>query len=98
VRREKELRCFCKRAPLLATYGLDSAGKLFVHVKIWKARRIFGELVIEGGTVKIRCRECLRWHRITIHYNKAVLREAKEDLPEFVDQANRMLDTTTLPD
>ena len=39
----KELRCFCARKPLLATYGIDTDGKLYIHVKIWKAQRIFGE-------------------------------------------------------
>lgn len=80
-RREKELRCFCRAEPLLATYGVDSRGKLFVHVKIWKARRIFGELVIEGGTVKIRCRDCLRWHTINVYQDQAVLQETVEELP-----------------
>lgn len=83
-RREKELRCFCDKKALLATYGIDRKGSLFVHVKIWKARRIFGELVIEGGIVKIRCRECLRWHVIRIHQNRAVLRETREELPETI--------------
>jgi hypothetical protein len=80
-RREKELRCFCGREPLLATYGLDSRGKLFVHVKIWKARRIFGELVIEGGIVKLRCRDCLRWHVIRIYQDQAILQETHDELP-----------------
>jgi hypothetical protein len=78
ARREHELRCFCSRKPLLATYGVDRRGKLFVHVKIWKQSRIFGELVIEGGLVKICCRDCLRWHRITISDSKASLEESQE--------------------
>lgn len=81
ARREKELRCFCSREPLLATYGIDSKGKLFLHVKIWKARRIYGELVIEGGLVKIRCRDCLRWHTIHVRKNHAFLQQTDENLP-----------------
>lgn len=77
-RREKELRCFCSTEPLLATYGIDSRGKLFVHVKIWKQKRIFGELVIEGGVVKLRCRVCLRWHRVVIRHDSAALSEEPE--------------------
>lgn len=77
MRRERELRCFCRRKPLLATYGLDSKGKLFVHVKIWKQHRIFGEIVVEGGTVKLHCRECLRWHTVVISSERAVLSETK---------------------
>lgn len=84
ARREKELRCFCSRKPLLATYGIDRHDKLYVHVKIWKARRIFGELVIEGGSVKIRCRECLRWHQIFINTGKASLRENCDELPAAI--------------
>ncbi len=78
-RREKELRCFCSRQPLLATYGVDSRGKLFLHIKIWKARRIYGELVIEGGLVKIHCRDCLRWHKIRVIQNQAVLEQTDEN-------------------
>jgi hypothetical protein len=55
-----------------------------VHVKIYKAKRIFGELVIEGGVVKIRCRECLRWHTIRVYQDQAVLQETDEDLPVSV--------------
>lgn len=80
-RREKELRCFCSREPLLATYGIDSREKLYLHVKIYKARRIYGELVIEGGLVKIRCRDCLRWHKIRVVQHKAVLEETELKLP-----------------
>ncbi len=83
-RREKELRCFCSREPLLATYGIDKKGKLFIHIKIWKARRIFGEIVAEGGIVKLRCRDCLRWHVINVSENKATLQETQEELPSSV--------------
>jgi hypothetical protein len=83
-RREHELRCFCSREPLLATYGVDSKGKLFVHMKVWKARRIFGESVIEGGVVKIRCRDCLRWHTVCIGQKSAFLEETHESLPPTI--------------
>lgn len=82
--REKELRCFCRGEPLLATYGIDSKGKLFVHVKIYKQNRIYGELVFEGGVVKIRCRNCLRWHRVMFQEHAATLSE--DQAPEA--QAN----------
>jgi hypothetical protein len=85
-RREKELRCFCRGNPLLATYGVDSKGILFVHVKIYKQDRIYGELVFEGGIVKIRCRNCLRWHRVIFKEHAAALTEdqapeAQADIP-----------------
>lgn len=81
MRREKELRCFCNRKPLLATYGVDSKGKLFLHVKIYKAKRIFGEFVIEGGIVKLRCRDCKRWHRVRVVQTRAVLENTEHNLP-----------------
>ncbi len=73
---EHELRCeFCRRSPLLATFGLDSGGNLFVRVKIWKQSRIFGEIIAEGGPLRIRCRECLRWHRVIFGSKKVTLTE-----------------------
>lgn len=71
---EKELRCFCRHTPLLATYGIKS-GVLFVHVKVYKQNRIYGELLIQGGIVRIRCRECLRWHTVRINQRLATLEE-----------------------
>lgn len=65
-RSSHELRCFCTRQPLLATYGLDEKGLLYVHVRVFKQGRIFGEIIVTGGTVRLHCRECLRWHRVVI--------------------------------
>lgn len=80
-----ELRCFCNRQPLLATYGIDKQGQLYVHVRVYKQRRIFGEMLVVGGLVKLRCRECLRWHNVTMRQpNVAELKETRSDplLPE----------------
>lgn len=76
-RREHELRCFCRSKPLLATYGIDSFGVLFVHVKVYKGDRIYGEIVVEGGLVKLHCRNCLRWHRVNISGTRARLAESE---------------------
>lgn len=65
-RTSNELRCFCGRQPLLATYGVDEDNKLYVHVKIFKQRRIFGEVLITEGKVNLHCRECFRWHKVII--------------------------------
>jgi hypothetical protein len=81
MRREKELRCFCRREPLLATYGIDKHGKVYIHIKIWKAKRIYGEIIVEVGTVKIRCRDCLRWHTVNVVGRQATLVETEEKLP-----------------
>lgn len=76
--KQNELRCFCSRQPLLATYGQDNNGKLFVHVRVYKQRRIFGEVIATEGKVQILCRECLRWYTVTIRQpGKAELVEDK---------------------
>lgn len=79
--KEKELRCEqCSRAPLLATYGIEK-GKVYLHVKIWKQNRIFGEFIVEGGVVRLKCRECHRWCRIIIRNRRAVLVEEPTPVP-----------------
>lgn len=92
LNREKELRCFCLRNPLLATYGIDKQGTLFVHVKVWKSKRIYGEIVVEGGIVKLHCRDCLRWHTVRINNNRASLHETREELPSVIADRTAMLD------
>jgi hypothetical protein len=61
-----ELRCFCSRHPLLATYGLTQQGKVYLHIKVYKQGRIYGEVVVEDGKVSLHCRECLRWHSVKV--------------------------------
>lgn len=63
---EHDLRCFCGRSPLLAIFGMDDKGALFVHVRVFKGKRLYHESVVTGGLIKLRCRECLRWHRVII--------------------------------
>lgn len=64
-RTSNELRCFCTRNPLLATYGIYK-DQLYIHIKVYKQSRVYGEILVTGGTVKIHCRECLRWHTVRI--------------------------------
>lgn len=65
-RTKHELRCFCSRRPLLAVYGVDEKGRLYIHQRVYKQNRVFGETVFYGGTVALLCRECLRWQQVTI--------------------------------
>jgi len=75
-KRDHQLRCFCSTEPLLATYGVDDEGRLYVHVKIYKQRRIFGEVIVTEGIVRLICRECFRWHKVNIkQHGEAVLSE-----------------------
>lgn len=64
---ELTIRCFCARKPLLAVCGRDSSsGDLFVHIKSAKKDRINTEVVVTSGICRIRCRDCLRWHKVNI--------------------------------
>jgi len=65
-RTKHELRCFCSRKPLLAVYGVDEKGRLYVHQRVYKANRVFGETIFYGGVVALLCRECLRWQEVII--------------------------------
>lgn len=76
-----ELRCFCSRSPLLAVYGIDTDGRLFVHVKIYKQHRIYGEFVVKGGDISLKCRECYRWYRIFIREDSGRPRLVESDKP-----------------
>lgn len=78
---EIELRCICSRRPLLAKAGRDTLGEPFVWLKVYKAKKLYAEVVATAGTVRIRCRECLRWHLVTIR--KQVEIEPTE-LPERI--------------
>lgn len=65
-RSEYEFRCTCRHQPLLAVYGRErDTGDLYVHIKVYKAGRLFAE-VYTTNDIKLICRECLRWHRIII--------------------------------
>jgi hypothetical protein len=76
-----ELRCMCARKPLLGKYGKDSKGNLYVHVKIFKQKRIYGEIVFTHGVVRLRCRECFRWHTVRIRQPKESVSFTEEPLP-----------------
>lgn len=61
----RPVRCpFCVRTPLLATYGVDKDRKPYVHVRVYKQKRVFANVVATGGPVHLQCRECNRWLRI----------------------------------
>lgn len=50
----------------MAVYGVDNQGRPYIHQKVYKQRRIFGETVFRDGIVSIRCRECLRWTKVRL--------------------------------
>jgi hypothetical protein len=63
---EVQFRCFCSHEPLLAVCGVTDDGQPFVHVKAKRGKRLVTEVVCTSGKVSIRCRDCLRWHSLTI--------------------------------
>lgn len=48
-------------------------------MKVYKQNRIFGEMIVYGGEVKVHCRDCLRWHRIV--FVKSGEAKLQEDTP-----------------
>lgn len=79
----KQLRCYCRRRPLLAVVGSDEkTHEPYLHIKSWKQDRIFVEVVALSGDIKIRCRECLRWFTVRIRKDVDV---KEETLPESID-------------
>lgn len=77
------LRCFCASHPILCVVKSDK-GRPFVHIKIYKAGRIYGEILFNKGDMRVRCRECYRWHTIRIVRETAVLEDPPEG-PDIVD-------------
>ena len=67
---------------MLAKYGMRD-GKPFVHIRIYKQQRVFGEMILDSGTIRILCRDCFRWHKITIRKGGVTLGQVKLDAPGF---------------
>jgi hypothetical protein len=81
-----ELRCTCRRQPLIGTYGLDENGQVYVHVKVYKNRKIFGEIVIEQGSkARLRCRECYRWYSLAIGIRRGHAELIESPAPVSID-------------
>lgn len=76
---KNEMRCFCSRHPLLAVYGIDEDGELYLHIKVYKQTRVYAEIFVSANAkVKIRCRECLRFHTVKIVSGNPQLKEIKD--------------------
>jgi hypothetical protein len=78
-----EIRCTCSRQPLLAVVGRDSkTNQPFIHVKTWKGGRLYAEVVVESGKVRLHCRECFRWLTVTIRHLS--IESKSERLPDSI--------------
>lgn len=63
----RRIECFCVRRPLLALLATDTSnGKPVIWVKTIKNGNISTEVILTTGSVRVRCRECLRYHRIDL--------------------------------
>lgn len=80
---------------MLAIWGNDEHGKPYVHIRIYKQGRIFGDVVVYGGEVKICCRECLRWQIITFVGERSSAQLTQTGVPVEVDRELRMSEAVT---
>lgn len=82
-----DLRCSCRRRPLLALYGVDARGRLYIEMKVYKQQQVYGHMVVtlRDGDVKLFCRECHRWYVVMVRPDDlAVLQEIPSPAPEEV--------------
>jgi hypothetical protein len=93
---KKPIKCFCSRKPLLAMFGVDEDGLLYIHVKWYKGDKIYGEILARGGVVSLKCRDCFRWYKIFINQNLPSLvqteapQELQNDEPSLVEISNNV--------
>jgi len=80
-----DLRCSCRRRPLLALYGVDPRGRLYIEMKVYKQQQVYGHMLVtlRSGEVKLFCRECHRWYTVTVTEEAtAILEEISSPAPE----------------
>jgi len=96
----EEIRCFCPDKTLLAVIKRDSENKPYVHLRVYKSHRIFGEILFAFGEMEIRCRDCWRWHKIRIIKNDATRSLSKRSRSNLVNLERNIRHTPTagLPD
>lgn len=68
-------------------YGVEKTGKIYIHVKIYKQGRVYGETYHTDGTVMIRCRNCMRWHRVRITSAAVRLEETETPVAAMENRA-----------
>lgn len=72
------LRCTCSTRPLLAI-ARPIDGRWLLHLRVHKQHKVYGEMVVEEGVVRIRCRACARWYLVRVRREK--VSSKPEDLP-----------------
>lgn len=86
VQSSLDIRCFCSRSPLLAKWGRTSDDRTFVHIKVYKQKRLYAEVVVESGNkIRVRCRNCFRWTTINVKKKpEAEVTELPENIPTSI--------------
>jgi hypothetical protein len=77
-----EVRCTCRRSPLLAVCGRDEKENHFLQIKHMKGGHILMHIIVTSGDVRVQCRECFRWMRVKII--KTTIETSQEKLPESI--------------
>jgi len=70
---------------MLAAYGRDSNGDAYIHVRVYKAKRVFAE-IYTTYPISLMCRWCGRWWRINI-VNKNITAQER-NVPEVLIEKN----------
>ena len=76
-----DLRCTCSTRPLLGrAIILDE--RWMLHVKVFKRGVVYGEMIVESGVVRIRCRACSRWYTVRIKREKPPVLDSSSEYPQ----------------
>lgn len=76
-----EVRCECSKRPILGIFRRQETYWV-LHVKAYKQKRVYVELIVEEGTLRLRCRECDRWFKLTIR------REKNQKIPPNAEESS----------
>ena len=76
----EELRCTCASNHLLGVVGSEG-GRIFLHVKSQRSKRLLTELFIEAGSrLRIRCPSCSRFTLVMVKSHQL------QTIPDFVPE------------
>lgn len=67
--KDVEIRCECSARPILGIFRVEDSYWVF-HIKVHKQKRLYAELMVEEGVIRLRCRACERWFRLTVKREK----------------------------
>lgn len=79
---EVEIRCSCRRHPLLGVGGRDRNGKPYLHVLRRRGGNVEVEVIVVEGSAYITCRECGRRTRVNIKVH--AIESNSEPLPQEI--------------